>query len=251
MTDRGHGAVNGDGPPSAGSRPGGWLESAWPDALAFAAGLALAWHGQWETKDLVWSLWLSSLLVGYAMIVWTIFGPAVRIGSGIAAEPGPHPAGTVPRLAVGGGLYLVGGLFMLAFFTVHFGGFHFVHSAFLSAFFPLDPAAPRAFPGPALYAQVLAAYWPFVLVTAVAERNAFRPAPAAPPDTSVKAADVNRRLARRGRGFDGMMAPYKNVVRMHLLIFFFAFASIVRLEGFLVYAVVSAVYFFPWRRLRR
>jgi hypothetical protein len=38
---------------------------------------------------------------------------------------------------------------------------------------------------------------------------------------------------------------------MHLLIFFFAFAHFARLESFAVYAVVYAVYFFPWRLVRR
>jgi hypothetical protein len=45
------------------------------------------------------------------------------------------------------------------------------------------------------------------------------------------------------------MEPYKNVVRLHLLIFFFAFAHFAHLESFVVYAVVYAVYFFPWRLL--
>jgi hypothetical protein len=45
--------------------------------------------------------------------------------------------------------------------------------------------------------------------------------------------------------------PYKNVVRMHLLIFFFAFAHFARLENFFVYAVVYAVYFFPWRLVKK
>jgi hypothetical protein len=47
-----------------------------------------------------------------------------------------------------------------------------------------------------------------------------------PPDTSGKAADVNRRLANPEPGFTGMMAPYRNVVRLHLPIFFFAFAHL-------------------------
>src|SRR5206468_7762308 len=45
--------------------------------------------------------------------------------------------------------------------------------------------------------------------------------------------------------------PYRNVMRMHLLIFFFFFAHLARLENFAVYAVIYAVYFFPWRLLRR
>ena len=48
-----------------------------------------------------------------------------------------------------------------------------------------------------------------------------------------------------------MMAPYRNVVRLHLLIFFFAAAHFAKLDNFLVYAVVYAVYFFPWRLIKR
>jgi hypothetical protein len=230
---------------------GGWA-GAWPDALAFAAGLALAWFNQWQTKDLVWSLWLSSLLVGYAMICWSIFGPGVLLVRGAwgdRAALGGEPRG--PMLA-GAAVLLVGGLFMLAFFTVHFGMFHLVHSVFLNFFFPVT-AGKLAAPSLALYQAVFAAYWPFVLLAGVAERQAFRWPDAAPgaPDISVKAADVNRRLGRAKEGFTGMMAPYRNVIRLHLLIFFFAFAHFARLDNFLVYVVVSAVYFFPWRFLKK
>jgi hypothetical protein len=48
-----------------------------------------------------------------------------------------------------------------------------------------------------------------------------------------------------------MMGPYKNVIRMHLLIFFFTAAHFAKLESFIVYGVVYAVYFFPWRLLRK
>jgi len=194
----------------------------------------MAWWFGWQVRDLVWSLWLSSLVVGYAMIVWKIFGPLVVLRRAAAA------GGTSARVqATGMGLYLAGGLFLLAFFTFHFGMFHFVHSVFLNAFFPAWDRPVRGFPSFALYAHVAATYWPFVLVAAVAERGAFR-LPAAPligPGAGAAAK----------KGGDAFMEPYKNVVRMHLLIFFFAFAHIARLENFVVYAIVYAVYFFPWR----
>ena len=214
-----------------------WAE-AWPDAVAFAAGLALAWLFRWETRDLVWSLWLSSLLVGYAMILWSIFAPVVllkregRTGGAVGA--------------------LVGGVFLLAFFTVHFGMFHLVHSVFLNGFFPVT-GKPEGFPGPAFYSEVLARYWWFVPLALLAERQSFKlqPAPPEPPSTSVKAADIAQRKARQAHlnPAVGAMMPYKNVVRLHLLIFFFAGAHFARLDSFLVYAVVYAVYFFPWRLL--
>lgn len=39
-----------------------------------------------------------------------------------------------------------------------------------------------------------------------------------------------------------MMEPYKNVVRMHMLIFFFVLAHFARLENFAVYATVYGVF---------
>ena len=229
--------------------PGRW-SSAWLDALAFAGGLALAWHGQWQTRDLVWSLWLSSLVVGYAMIVWSLFGPAARSRVEAWRDRARPPGAAGAGPASGTVAYLVGGL-LLAFFTVHFGMFHFVHSVFLNLFFPAVAGAGRnAGPSLALYLQVFATYWPFVLLAAVAERNAFRSAPPAAPPVPDPAAAPGATAARNS-AVAGMTAPYRNVVRLHLLIFFFAFASFTRIDSFAVYAVVYAVYFFPWRLLRQ
>ena len=92
-----------------------------------------------------------------------------------------------------------------------------------------------------------------MLVTAVAERQAFRmsvPALTASPDTSVTVEAIAAQKAKSNAG-DNMMTSYKNVIRLHLLIFFFAFASFAKLQSFWVYTVVYAVYFFPWRLLKR
>lgn len=199
-----------------------WID-AWPDALAFVTGLAIAGLAGWGTGDLIWSLWLSSLVVGYSMIVWTIFSRAW----GRAGE-------------------MLGGLFLLAFFTVHFGMFHFVHSMFLGQFFPLDGVRGS---GPPDYVEVVARYGIWLPVAFFAERAAFRRPPPRVDNTSVKAADIEARKARDGGAM--MMKPYINVVRLHLLIFFFAFAHFMKWENFAVYGVVYAVYFFPWRMLRK
>ena len=183
--------------------------AAWPDALAFAGGRAVAWLAGWATTDLVWSLWLSSLVVGYAMIVWTIFGPVVYIGREALKYPGKFGERDARMAALGGTAYLVGGLFLLAFFTFHFGMFHFVHSAFLSSFFPLDPGTKPQMPGPGLYTEVVSRYWIFLPVAFLAERQAFRlPAlsPAQREDTSVTAEAIAARKAKNS-GMNGMMAP--------------------------------------------
>ncbi len=219
----------------------------WPDALAFAAGLIVARLSGWNTTDLVWSLWLSSLVVGYAMIVWGILGPGAVMARGVwqnrglvAEEPLKSGAGVA--------VLLVGSLFMLAFFTVHFGMFHFVHSVFLNMFFPV--ADVRGTPGIATYLEVFRRYWFFLPVAFLAERAAFRLSPE--PTVADASVTVEAIARRKAQGVSTtMMGPYRNVLRMHMLIFFFAFAHFMRLENFAVYAVVYAVYFFPWRLFKQ
>lgn len=229
-----------------------WLQ-AWPDLSAFLFGLSLAWWLDWHTTDLVWSLWLSSLVVGYALIVWTLFHPVIdawRERQGLAAALADSPGkSTVGLLLLG-----LGGLFMLAFFTVHFGGFHLVHSSFLHAFFPVQETGGRAgWPDSSTYLEVVRRYGWFLPAAFIAERAAFlrvRTRAKAPPDTSVTAEAIARRkAAAKTSDHDPFFYPYKNVVRMHLLIFFFVGAHALKLDHFLLYAVVYAVYFFPWRLL--
>ena len=221
--------------------------SAWPDVLAFALGLGVARFAGWTTTDLVWSLWLSSLVVGYSMIVWMIVRPALAVARGATRDAEltaqVFAQARLPVVA-GAGILVGGGLFMLAFFTVHFGGFHYVHSQFLSGFFPIDgtPAGRGGSAGMDTYLEVARRYWTFLPATFLAERAAFLNHPTL--ITVMKGASKPQASA-------AILAPYRNVVRMHVLIFFFAFAHFAGLDSLVVYAVVYAVYFFPWRLVRR
>src|SRR5471032_1581083 len=97
--------------------------SAWLDLVAFVAWLAIAWWGRWQASDLVWSLWLSSLVVGYAMILWAMCRPVAEIigaAMGDRTMPRSLAGAGLANLALVGGLALFGWLFVLAFFTVHF-----------------------------------------------------------------------------------------------------------------------------------
>ncbi len=120
-----------------------------------------------------------------------------------AAIVSGQPAAKVGAL---GAILLAGGLFMLAFFTVHFGMFHFVHSVFLYSFFPVTTDGKRRadFQVAHVYWQVVKDYWPFVFVAAVAERQAFkRPGPDlnAQKAPSVTATAIAAAGQRRG-GFE-------------------------------------------------
>jgi len=225
-----------------------WLSS-WPDALAFAIGLAVAWWTHWTAGDLVWSLWLSSFVVGYSTIVWMIGQPAVELAR--ASWRDRALVDSNPRtLMVFWLLLLTGVLFFLAFFTVHFGGFHYVQSQFLIWFFPLDPGdggRHAVSAGMSTYVEVARRYWPFLPSAFLAHRAAFLRKPLSlGRDVTLASFATNNNLSSL------FSEPYRNVLRMHMLIFFFFFAHFfANLENFAVYAVVYAAYFFPWRLLRR
>ena len=98
-----------------------------PDFLAFGMGLALAYYLKWETKDLVWSLWLGSLVLGYLTILSVIFAGAI-VGIRALRQKEFEKNKRLPTILLG----TAAGLFFLGFFSLHFCGFHAGHSVFLN-----------------------------------------------------------------------------------------------------------------------
>jgi hypothetical protein len=168
------------------------------------------------------------------------------------------------------GVVLIGfaaGLFFLGFFSLHFCGFHAGHSVFLNMFFPIA-GLPKdgfgdAFVNPLLlwkmvFTHLMIPYGVFLIPTIIVERkHVFRPLVEAVgavrsgmslegfmKSSSTRDDKKNHPLV------DAMTRPYVNVVRMHLLIFFFAFSHAMNIDSFLVYAVVYSVYFFPWSEVK-
>lgn len=185
------------------------------DLLAFVAMLVCTVLLGWKTKDMVWGLWACSLCVGYTYIV-----------VGISASV--YHAKDMPRYIVAGG-----GLFLLGFFTFHFGMFHFVHSVFLNMFFPLVEGG-RSFPNIfATLSAALRSYWPLVLATFASRYSDF-------PFSGVDF----------GNKKDLFKKPYVNVIRMHLLIFIFAALHGAGMADLGIYPVLL-FYFVPWAKLRR
>ncbi len=188
---------------------GGRLPTVLLDVVAFSTAIILAGVFRWEATDLIWGLWASSLVIGYATIVATI-------------SVGVRDSGLPLTLA------LAGGLGLLAFFTFHFGMFHLVHGVFLGAFFPpggIEHIKPNPFN---VLSVVIRLYWPFILVSLLA-----------------KISHIVPKKAKLATG-DHLMKPYGNVVKMHLLIFVFAGLHMAGLSRYAVYPVLIA-YFFPWR----
>lgn len=229
--------------------------SAWPDAIAFVSVLALAWWTRARVIDLVWSLWLSSLVVGWTIIAWTSVRPALeRLAAALRqreAAPGarPDPALSTTDLVFSG----IGAVGTLAFFTVHFGFFHYIHGSILDGFFhvgaPHDWHRSDRAQELETFRLIVRSYWPFLPGAFLAERMAFARAPGMPVRGSRSAVDAEatRLVSDEERRKNAFFVPYRNVLRMHMLLFFFLLVHFFGLEHFAVYAVVYALYFFPWR----
>ncbi len=234
-----------------------------PDLLAFCFGIGMAYLFHWETRDLVWSLWLSSLTIGYVTILSTIAG-GVYLGLRIVRHQDFPAKMKTPALW---GILGVA-LFFLGFFSLHFCAFHAGHASFLSSFFPIQGLPPErfsaAFMNPLLLwstaiQYLLPLYGLFLLPMLIAERDhvfasltkALRLARRIRPgELNVEHLLEARRRTGKNKEIGRLFyQPYLNVIRMHILIFFFAFAQSRGMEGFPVYALVYAVYFFPWGKL--
>ena len=229
-----------------------------PDLAAFAVGLGCARLLQWNTTDLVWSLWLSSLVLGYLSIL-SVIAKGLYIGGVVVSNEGFPAQYRGPALLIG----LGAAAFVLMFFSMHFCGFHAVHGSILSGFFPLSgmpkAALGRGFINPIplwqdAFHYVMPKYGIFLIPVAIAERRVLL----GPFSGLVHAGRFNSiesigpLLQASGASAHGLFTrPYANVIRMHVLIFFFAICHALKIDSFPVYVVVYSVYFFPWSALRK
>lgn len=185
------------------------------DLLGVGSGLILAWLYEWKVLDLIWSLWLSSLVVGYVVIM-------VQLLISIREQE------IAPRT----------GILALAFFTLHFCLAHILYAFFLNGYFP-QTAVGESLDWPT-FTDIFSSYWIFIPAVAISERGLFNSNATRMPTSLIS------QIADAG---SGIIEPYQNVLRLHVLIVIFALLHFIKLESYSVYAGVYAINFFPWKRV--
>lgn len=195
--------------------------------IGFLITLIIANLQNWQITDLVWSLWITSLTLGYTFLITSVVANAIRNGMQ-QSDDSPNGIGKyLPNDQLRWIFAIFGGLFTLMFFTVHFGLFHFVHSIFLNSFFPLVSSKQGDIPNVIFIIQKsISLYWPVILLSLITQIRNFQQI-------------VNNPSQNQ------MMTPYKNVIKMHISILLFGFLSIKGFnEIFLPYLLIF--YFFPF-----
>ena len=261
--------------------------------VLFVVNLVWAVSEQLSVSELVWSLWLSSLLVGYSYIVITIFAMFLTFKrKTFTVEERKRSETFVPAtifnlflflitlLCTGFSIYalimlgfVIGGalvslntkakkklklefiptippslailffmipiaLFVLAFFSINFLGFHLGYSLILNKFYPLVEY--QVFDGSwgglldylkNILRTTISQYWIFVGFSAFSRLKLYT--------DSFKTS-----------GLATLVLPYKNVSRMHLTIFVLALLSLSRISNYALY-FVFIIYFLPLEDLFR
>jgi hypothetical protein len=206
------------------------------DVLTFVVILAIDFSLKWTTSDLVWSFWLSSISVGYLVIVTSALRIPGTINSLINNKNVKTESNINPKHIVLGSFAI--SLFLIGFFSVHFLGFHIVHASFLKSAFPLEgfEMRSRGFIDfnflISIFKILIPLYWPMVLVSFINKREFFFPSKD----------EFNLHKIVRSFGF----GPYKNVIKVHVLIFIIfglKEASVDRLTTHLIVLIIFSINF--------
>jgi len=191
-------------------------------AVLFGLGLGVAWISDWRLHDVIWGFWITSLAVGYLMII------------GILIHQARHQ---IRDRDMPGGQVWVGALLLLGFFTFHFGFFHWGHAQFLAVFLDWPESSEFEI---RMVPEILARYWPIVLAGLLFRWSNLR-------DYMVRSFDdLSRKQDVENAAGDAMMLPYAGVVRLHLAIFGLFAANAVGLPDLLMFALAYAWFFLPF-----
>jgi len=175
---------------------------------------------------MIWSLWLSSLCLGYLAVTTSGMRRAMRPG-----------LSTLERtLSIAG---MVGSLLV---FSIHFAPFHYIYASILDLLMPLMAHPDRVYIGKLTWKGgmmfsfwetlgiAIVRYWP------VAAMNAWR-------DRSILLSDDAAKTS---------LGPYKAILRLHFLVMGLGACYGLGLDSFPVYALVFAVLYSPvavWKKI--
>lgn len=188
----------------------------------FVLGFGMAWLNDWRLHDVIWGFWITSLAVGYLMII------------GILIHQARHQQ---RDLGMSIGQVWGGALFLLAFFSFHFGFFHWGHAQFLTAFLDWPPVSDFSL---ALIPEILARYWPIVLAGLLFRLSNLGKYMKQGFEGLSRKQDVGRAAG------DAMMLPYAGVIRLHLAIFGLFAGAMIGLPELLMFALAYAWFFLPF-----
>lgn len=225
------------------------------DIGLFALTAWVAYAADWQTNELCWGLWMTSLLCGWLTIVVAV-ARTILHHCGMLSLPDADlvdgsPLGGLAKRKISTRakdltislpeewrmpLLCMGAVLAGLFVTFHFSMFHVIHGALMSVFVRMEPAhlfGPNGYINAdfsAVLAYLFGAYWPMVVSTVISRH-------------------VQILTGNPGANLRGI---YHGVIRMHIFIILAALLGVFgawygqAIYDRIILGVLLFLFFFPW-----
>lgn len=236
------------------SKDNSWLKKYFAGLSMFFFSIAAAYFIGWNNTDLIWSFWITSLVVGYVTIFRTSAAPP---GILIKRMLNPEDIKNFRELTAAAKLktaifflvFIPIVLFTVVFLSFHFFIFHILLAYWLQLLMPhsgiADILANAKNGGFYVSAQViqtlLMSYWIIILQKLIVDYKTYWKK----DDNIAPAVQV------KFFSFEDIKRPYIQVVRIIALMVLLFWLNSIGANQYLVYIVIYSLFFFPFPNFRK
>lgn len=225
-----------------------WVKKYFTELVLFFFALAAAYFIGWNNTDLIWSFWITSLVVGYVTIFRTSVAPLSMLTKLILSpEDGKKfrelPATTKLKIAIFVLFFIPISLFYVVFLSFHFCIFHILIAYWLQVLMPhsgiadilADANSGEFYISIQIIKTLLMSYWIIVLQKLIFDYRTYW------KSGSNKVSPVQQNFF----SFEGLKRPYIQVVRIIALMVLLFWLNSIEANQYLIYVVIYSLFFFP------
>ena len=226
------------------------------ELLLFFFSIAAAYFIGWNNTDLLWSFWITSLVVGYVSVFRTILSHIRLILKSKSFNTDKvRDLTTVKKLqtVILVAIFIVPILLWVVFINLHFFIFHLLLAYLLQVVFPhpvltnilADPKGGQFYTTFQIIKALFMSYWIIIFEKFIFDYKTNRKL-SSNQTTHLQPFWVNEAFS-----FEGIKRPYVQVVRIHISIFLLFAMDAVETNQYLIYVVIYSLFFFPNPILRK
>lgn len=229
-----------------------------PSYFLFLFSVGAAYFIGWNNTDLLWSFWITSLVIGYVSIFRTSVAPLWLLSKfGLTTENinkfRQMPTAKKLQTMIFVVIFVPLILFLLVFLSFHFLIFHLFLAYFLQIIFPhpalieilAKPDSGQFYTSFLIIKTLLISYWIIVLEKFIFDYKTSR------ERSRNQATHFQESFVKEAFSFEGIKRPYMQVARIHISIFLLLVLNAVEANQYLIYVVIYILFFFPTSILRK
>ncbi len=228
------------------------------ELFLFFFSIGAAYFIGWNNTDLLWSFWITSLVIGYVSIFRTSVAPLrllskFRLTTENIKKFREMPTAKKLQTMIFVVIFVPLILFILVFLSLHFLIFHLFLAYFLQIIFP-HPALIEIFAKPdsgqfytsfLVIKTLLTSYWIIVFEKFIFDYKTNR------ESSGNQTTHPQNSFVNEAFSYEGIKRPYVQVARIHITIFLLFALNAVETNQYLIYVVIFSLFFFPTSILRK